>query len=237
MELITIGLERTSKGLLCFMPTKTFVESHLKAWDKEYAKHGRLWGGSVKDLPPLTEGSAVLELGCGDGKTLASMPSDWKIVALDVSREALHLAHRMRGDAALILADASCLPLQDERFDAVFAFHVTGHLLEKDRRTLASEAARALVPGGQLFFRDFCEKDMRAGLGEEVETGSFLRGGGILTHYFRESEVRELFCELLPASIGTRCWKLRIKGEALLRAEVVAVFLKSLCPGTRTDRA
>ena len=163
------------------MPTKTFVESHLKAWDKEYARRGRLWGGGVKDLPPLTEGSAVLELGCGDGKTLASMPSDWKIVALDVSREALRLAHRVRGDVALILADASCLPLQSEGFEAVFAFHVTGHLLEKDRCALASEAARALVPGGRLFFRDFCEQDMRAGQGEEVEARSFLRGGGILT--------------------------------------------------------
>ncbi len=219
------------------MPTKTFVESHLKAWDKEYARRGRLWGGGVKDLPPLTEGSAVLELGCGDGKTLASMPSDWKIVALDVSREALRLAHRVRGDVALILADASCLPLQSEGFEAVFAFHVTGHLLEKDRCALASEAARALVPGGRLFFRDFCEQDMRAGQGEEVEARSFLRGGGILTHYFREREVKELFCELLPASIGTHCWKLRVKGETLLRAEVVAVFLKSLCPGTGTGRA
>ena len=155
------------------------------------------------------------------------MPGDWKIVALDVSREALHLAHRVRGDAALILADASCLPLQDESFDAVFAFHVTGHLLAKDRSALASEAARVLVPGGRLFFRDFCEQDMRAGQGEEVEPGTFRRGSGILTHYFRESEVKELFCELLPASIGTHCWKMRVKGEDLLRAEVEAVFLKS----------
>jgi len=208
-------------------PTKTLVDSHLKAWDKDYASRGRLWGGAVMDLPLLPEGSVVLELGCGDGKTLSALPGGGKIVALDVSLEALHLARRVRTDANLILADASCLPLREKSFDAVFAFHVTGHLLAAGRRALAREAARALVPGGRLFFRDFSGQDMRAGQGEEVEQGTFLRGSGILTHYFTKSEVEELFCDLLPVSIGTHRWKLRIKGENLVRAEVEAVFLKS----------
>ena len=207
--------------------TIIYVESHLKAWDKDYASRGRLWGGAVMGLPPLPADSTILELGCGDGKTLSALPRSGKIVALDVSPEALHLARKVRRDADLILADAICLPLRDESFDAVFAFHVTGHLLAKGRSALAREAARVLAPGGRLFFRDFCEQDMRAGQGEEVEVGSFLRGGGILTHYFRESEVGELFCDLLPVSIGTHCWKLRVKGETHVRAEVEAIFLKS----------
>ncbi|MCK9441593.1 MAG: class I SAM-dependent methyltransferase [Methanothrix sp.] len=203
------------------------MDSHLKAWDKDYASRGRLWGGGVKNLPILPEGSSVLELGCGDGKTLSALPVDWKIVALDVSLEALHLARRVRADVFLIQADAGRLPLREESFDAVFAFHVTGHLLAADRHALAREAARVLAPGGQLFFRDFCEQDMRAGQGEEVEPGTFRRGSGILTHYFSESEVKEIFCDLRPASIGMRRWKLRVKGEPLVRAEVEAVFLKN----------
>jgi ubiquinone/menaquinone biosynthesis C-methylase UbiE len=179
------------------------------------------------DLPLLPEGSAVLELGCGNGKTVSALPSDWSVVALDVSREALHLARRARADAHFILADASRLPLHEESFDAVFAFHVGGHLLASGRRALAREAARVLVPGGRLFFRDFCEQDMRAGQGEKMEAGTFRRGSGILTHYFSESEVGELFCGLQIASIGTHCWKMRVKGVDHLRAEVEAVFLKS----------
>jgi hypothetical protein len=67
----------------------------------------------------------------------------WKIVALDISQEALHLAHRVRDDGNLILANASRLPLQEESFDAVFSFHVTGHL---------RAAACSLAFGGRLFF-------------------------------------------------------------------------------------
>jgi ubiquinone/menaquinone biosynthesis C-methylase UbiE len=203
------------------------VDLHLKAWDKDYASRGRLWGGAVMDLPLLPEGSTVLELGCGDGKTLSALPGGCKIVALDVSKEALRLARRARADANLILADAARLPLQGECFDAVFAFHVSGHQLAYDRRALAAEAARVLVPGGRLFFRDFGTQDMRAGLGDEVEPGTFRRGSGILTHYFEECEVRDLFSGMKPLSIGTHCWKMRLKGVDHMRAEVEAVFLKS----------
>ncbi|MGB5101175.1 MAG: class I SAM-dependent methyltransferase [Methanothrix sp.] len=203
------------------------MDSHLKAWDKDYASRGRLWGGGVKNLPVLPEGSSVLELGCGDGKTLSALPVDWKIVALDISQEALLLARRLRDDVNLVLADAGRLPLREKSFDAIFAFHVTGHLLATDRSALAREAARVLVPGGRLFFRDFCELDMRSGQGEEVEPGTFRRGSGILTHYFSESEVKELFCDLPITSIGTHCWNMRVKGEDLVRAEVEAVFIKS----------
>ncbi len=207
--------------------SESLVDSHLKAWDKDYARRGRLWGGAVLDLPALPEGSIVLELGCGDGKTLSALPGGWSVVGLDISPQALRLARRARPDANLILADVGCLPLREQSFDAVFAFHVAGHLRAADRRALAREAARALVPGGRLFFRDFCDQDMRAGLGDEVESGTFRRGSGILTHYFAEDEVKELFCDLQPISIGTHCWKMRVKGEDHLRAEVVAVFLKS----------
>ena len=203
------------------------LNSHLKAWDKDYASRGRLWGGAVMDLPHLPAGSAVLELGCGDGKTLSAMPGDWKIVALDISRQALQFSRRLLPDVELVLADACRLPLQSASFDAVFAFHVAGHLLAEGRRALAREAARVLVRGGRLFFREFGTDDMRAGLGEEVESGTFRRGTGILTRYFTESEVAGIFCELELATISTHRWKLRVKGQDLQRSEVEAVFIKS----------
>ncbi len=223
MELIIIGLTKD------YFPLRSSltVDSNLKAWDSDYRNRGRLWGGGVRGIPPLPGGAAVLELGCGDGKTLAGMPGCWKIAALDVSLQALLLARRARTDVGLILADARFLPFREESFDVVFAFHVTGHLCLEERRALAREAARVLVRGGKLFFREFGMEDMRNGLGREVEAGTFLRGAGIITHYFTETEAGELFRDLEPIYAGTHRWKMRVKGKDLARAEVEAVFLKS----------
>lgn len=202
------------------------MDSHQSAWDKDYRNRGRLWGSAVKNLPPLPAGSSVLELGCGDGKTLAGMPGDWKIAALDISREALRLCRTSPTEAGLIQADARVLPFQNGCFDAVFAFHVTGHLRLPARRALAREAARVLRVGGQLFFREFGADDMRAGQGEEVESGTFRRGEGMLTHYFTEAEALQLFCDFKAQSIRTHRWKMRVKGKDLPRSEIEAVFLK-----------
>jgi len=200
---------------------------HLQAWDRDYARRGRVWGGSVKDLPALPDGSLVLEMGCGDGKTLSIMPASWRIAAVDISFQALLLARQARPDAGLLLADVCRLPFQSESFDAALAFHVAGHLFLDQRLALAKEAARVLRPGGRLFFRDFSREDMRMGQGEEVEEATFRRGSGIITHYFREDEVAAMFSGLEMDLIRTQRWSMRIRGEKLLRSEVEAVLVKS----------
>ena len=202
--------------------------THIAAWDRDYALRGRVWGGAVKDMPHLPDGEGlrVLELGCGDGKTLSAMRAGWQKVALDVSPQALILARKQVPDAFCILADACRMPIRSESFHAVFAFHVTGHLLAAERAALAGEAARVLLPGGRLFFRDFAEGDLRSGQGETVECGTFLRKNGIVTHFFREDEVAELFIGLKPESISVHRWWLRVKGSRQQRAEVQAVFIK-----------
>jgi SAM-dependent methyltransferase len=203
------------------------VDNHIAAWDRDYRRRGRIWGGSAKGMPDLPEDARILELGCGDGKTLAALAGGGRMIAaLDVSAQALRLCRSVAPGAAQILADARCLPFHEECFDAIFAFHVTGHMLATGRRMLACEAARVLACGGRLFLREFGAQDMRAGKGERVEPGTFRRGNGILTHYFTECEVEGLFRELFPAIVGTHSWKLRIKGEDQIRSEVEAVFLK-----------
>ena len=200
---------------------------HLQAWDRDYARRGRVWGGSVKDLPALPDGSMVLEMGCGDGKTLSIMPASWRIAAVDISFQALLLARQARPDAGLLLADVCRLPFQSENFDAALAFHVAGHLFLDQRLALAKEAARVLRPGGRLFFRDFSREDMRMGQGEKVEEATFRRGSGIITHYFSEGEVAAMFSGLKMDLIRTQRWSMRIRGEKLLRSEVEAVLVKS----------
>lgn len=200
--------------------------AHLQAWDQDYIRRGRVWGGSVRGLPDLPEGSRVLEMGCGDGKSLSAMPIGWRVVALDLSPQALRLARKVKESGSFILADGCRLPLQSESFDAVFAIHVAGHLFEEERRAFAGEAARVLLPGSRLFFRDFSREDMRAEQGEEVEPGTFQRRSGIITHYFDEREVESLFSGLERDFIHTRRWNMRIRGKENVRAEVEAAFVK-----------
>lgn len=204
------------------------VKASLGAWDKDYRCRGRLWGSATKGIPDLPEGSAVLELGCGDGKTLSAMSGrGWRIAALDISAEALHLSKIAAPGASHLLGDARCLPFKDESFDAIIAFHITGHLLLADRKIVSSEAARVLRKGGKLFLREFDAYDMRSGKGAEVELRTRRRGEGVITHYFTEDEVAELFSSLKPASIQPHRWTMRIDGKDLMRSEIEAVFEKA----------
>ncbi len=198
----------------------------IKAWDSDYSRRGRLWGGGVRNLPDLPAGSRVLELGCGDGKTLSAMPRKWRVAALDISLPALQLCNRSLSHSDPVLADAKRLPFKSDSFEGVFAYHVAGHLYLSGRRALAGEVSRVLKPGGRLFFREFARDDMRMGAGLEVEESTFLRGAGVITHYFTESETIELFCPLVPAKIESVCWKMRVRGVDRLRSQVEAVFLK-----------
>jgi len=203
------------------------LNPHITAWDKDYHSRGRLWGGGVKGMPDLPIGSRVLELGCGSGKTLSAMQErPWKVVALDFSPEALRLSRSDNLYIEFVLADVSCLPFHDRSFDAIFAFHITGHLLQDKRELLAAEVTRVMRRDGKFFFREFELNDMRRGQGEEVERLTFRRGKGVITHYFTEEETIDLFSELRFITVKLNKWKMRVASRDFFRAEIDAVFSK-----------
>jgi len=205
------------------------VTDHVSAWDEDYRRRGNLWGGAPALLPELPSDATILEVGCGNGKTLSALVRQFRsVIAVDISPRAVALARRHPGlaAAALTVGDARFLPVSDGTFDAGFLIHIAGHLPEPGRRAVAAEACRGLRPGGFGFFRDFSVEDMRAGKGLETEDRTFRRGNGIITHYFTETETRELFRPLVPVEIRThRCSK-RVRGRDLPRAEIEAVLLK-----------
>lgn len=203
-------------------------KAYQKAWEDDYKSRGRLWGGGLSSMPDLPAGSRVLELGCGNGKTLsAALQYPWMMVATDISSEAVKLGRlAAQKKAEFLVSDACQLPFMDQAFDAVFAFHVAGHVLHAHREKLALEATRVLKPGGKLLFRDFAADDMRAGKGKEVEPCTFVRGQGIITHYFSEDEAKDLFGQMKSLTIQTHKWNMRVRGRDLLRAEIEAIFQK-----------
>lgn len=202
----------------------------MRAWEEDYTLRGSLWNGVIRDLPDLPSGSRILELGCGNGKSVRSMiQRGWEVTALDFSGTAVELCRRVLEDSShgqVLVADARRSPFRNAVFDAVFAVHVIAHLNAPDRKRLADEMIRLIRPGGSLFFCEFSTDDFRFGRGLETEEATFRRGTGIITHYFCEKEVADLFPGMFPVSVHTRQWTMRVHGTRLLRSEIRAVFTK-----------
>jgi len=206
------------------------MELLTNAWETDYSKRGLLWGGITNDLPELPLGSSVLELGCGNGKTLSAMiQRGWDVTAVDFSPRAVSLSKKRfktTSSCEFIVADVRHSLFKKNSFDGIFAIHIFGHLQKHDRELIPSVLAYNLKPGGILFFSDFSTDDFRCGSGDEMETLTFQRGPGIITHYFSQKEVIDLFSGLTPLSVKTHQWPMRVRGKNLIRSEIKAIFTK-----------
>ena len=198
------------------------------AWEEDYTRRGMLWGGAIHDLPELPPGSRILELGCGNGKAvLAMIDRGWNVTAIDFSSRAVALCRQVFPDplhSPVMVADARWSPFKNAIFAAVFAIHIIGHMQAPDRQSIAGEMMRLLRPGGLVYFCEFSTADFRFGKGCETEKSTFLRGNNIITHYFSEGEVLDLFFPLSPVVMNTRRRPMRVRGCNLERSEITAVF-------------
>ena len=84
---------------------------------------------------------------------------------------------------------------------------------------------RVLVPGGKLFFKGFSRRDTRCGTGTEVEQSSYLRGDGIVTHYFSDVELQEVFG---TGELTRISWTMRVRRTEYFREELCGVFGRDL---------
>jgi ubiquinone/menaquinone biosynthesis C-methylase UbiE len=207
------------------------MNTSQNSWDNDYQHRGRLWGGGASLLPGLPCSLRILELGCGDGKTTASLvQAGCSVTAIDFSSHAVSLCRNTCTDpdrVSILIADAMRTPFRNESFDIVIASHITGHLSLSGRRYLAGEVLRILAFSGTIYFRDFSTGDFRYGRGKETETGTFTRKNGIATHYFTDDEVTTLFSGLAVQSCIQHRWEMRVRDVILARAEIVAEFKKT----------
>jgi MPBQ/MSBQ methyltransferase len=207
------------------------MNTSRNSWDNDYQRRGRLWGGGASLLPRLPCSLRILELGCGDGKTTASLvQAGCPVTAMDFSSHAASLCRNTCTDpdqVSILIADATRTPFCNESFDIVIAAHITGHLSLSGRRYLAAEVLRILACSGTMYFRDFSTGDFRYGRGKETEPGTFMRKNGIATHYFTDDEVLNLFSGLAVQSCKQHRWEMRVRGTNFSRAEIVAEFKKT----------
>lgn len=193
------------------------------AFQSDYLMRGARWGGHA-EIPDIAPGALVLETGCGNGKTLhALLSAGIPAFGIDISKEAVRLCGC--GDAAA--ADIRYLPFKDESFDAVFCRHVLGHLVQRERCLAAEELMRVVRPGGCIHVSVFGKDDFRFGKGDVGEPGSFLRGDGIMTHYFTCDELCGYFSAGCTSySVREKRWTLRVRGTEYPRCEIEGMFIR-----------
>ncbi len=102
-------------------------------------------------LTPLAEdGRRVLDVGCGTGLLLASLPAGSRLAGLDSSERALSHARRRLGESADLRSGSlpAQIPFEENSQDLITLTDVLEHI-EDDRATLV-ELRRRLAPGGRL---------------------------------------------------------------------------------------
>lgn len=136
--------------------SQEFFARTAGAWDRV---RDELFGAGVvlRGIPALLPRDAVVvDLGCGTGAT-AELLAPWvrRLLAVDASAEMLGAARtRLRGASAVEFHQAplESLPIPDATVDLALMVLVLHHLPTPVRAL--SEAARVLVPGGQLLVID-----------------------------------------------------------------------------------
>lgn len=181
-------------------------KAHFRAWEKGYSKKGNLWRyESATEVTEYIKTGAILEVGCGNGKTLLPLARQhYDITAIDISKKALELAQKAVGEnvkVKFLQGDVCSLQFEQASFDGIVCSFVLQHLLGDERKKAISEMRRVLKPGGFLFLDVFTTDDMRYGKGTVVEQDTFKRKTGIITHYFTGPELRSLLENLESVSL------------------------------------
>lgn len=146
-------------------------------------------------------GERVLEVGCGAGEDAAELTArGFRVVAFDLSREAVRAAVGNAPEARFFVADLSApLPVRSAAVDSVVASLSVHYFSWRTTVAVIAEVRRVLRPGGVFAFRVNATDDINfgAGQGEELEANFYHvppdgRNNRPLKRFFDEASVRAL---------------------------------------------
>ncbi len=148
--------------------------------------------GRLSDRP----GREILDLGCGAGRHLVYLGSlGFSVHGMDLSENGLlHTRAWLWAEelpAWLVKGDMTCLPYQDDSFDAVISIHVIFHNPLAKMRDSIAEVYRVLRPGGLALLTFQSTRSYRYKSGIEIEPGTFIPENGSdngIPHHFSDLE-------------------------------------------------
>ncbi len=168
------------------------------AFAEEFSRSREAINPGIRRALQALDLSAVLDVGCGDGRVSKALPPASRYVGLDFSRRLI--GRNAAPGASFALAEFSNpLPVAAGVFPSVICFATLHHLPE--RRALMSELARAARPGGRIaisVWQITHHERMRKKIVEDQGNGDYVldwkRGGRGLryVHEVTEAELSEL---------------------------------------------
>jgi SAM-dependent methyltransferase len=205
------------------------MAGNLEAWELYYSRHPVNWKGSLAPLPELPRGSRVLDIGCGTGSTvLQCIERGYEAAGIDISPTAVKRARerllRKGCSADVLVHDAREGLDRIGNFDCILLHHVLDALCSDDRARVVRGCRELLGPGGLISFQDFSVDDVRYGSGETVEDDTFVKGSGILCHFFRTKEVMDLFPDMEVLELDTVRWRQGAGKNKVERSRIVGLF-------------
>jgi ubiquinone/menaquinone biosynthesis C-methylase UbiE len=111
---------------------------------------------NLLDKVELDSNRETLEIGCGAGKTTASLHADFglQITGVDVDPYQIEKAKKLETEGLkFILSDGTTLPFPDASFDLVYSQKVLHHI--EGWQDVLKEVSRVLRPGGYYLIDDF----------------------------------------------------------------------------------
>ncbi len=108
----------------------------------------------VTENVQLTDGMAVLEMGCGTGTILHRLSQKCSISGhgIDAEEKMLEQARKKYPDMEILNCSCDNTPFEDGKFDVIVACMAYHHFPDKDG--FSKECARLLKQGGRLYIAD-----------------------------------------------------------------------------------
>lgn len=133
------------------LQTQSVYERNAGRFDRERPKglHERNWLDRM--VEGLSEGDAVLDVGCGAGDPIAGylLSRRFAVTGIDASPSMIRMARSRLPSADWLVQDMRDIRLE-AAFGAVIAWNSFFHLTKDEQRAVLPKLAALLLPGGRL---------------------------------------------------------------------------------------